>query len=108
MVKVLIEAMTPDLGMTADVTMEPFLTASVLGIAAVGIPFFVVVLASWALQNRAPVSDVPIHPSPPVLALHGFTARSGQVLRLLALQTPARDDAALGCGLSTKTAKRWG
>ena len=43
--------------------------------------------------------------SPPVPALHGFTARSGLVLRLLPLRTPPRDDA-LGVGYSTKTAKR--
>ena len=43
--------------------------------------------------------------SPPVPALHGFTARSGLRLRLGPLRTPPRDDA-LGPGYSTKTAKR--
>jgi hypothetical protein len=68
-------------------------------------PAFVAGLVSWSLRAGVLGFGCYVPPRHTVPALHGFTARSGLVLRLLPLRTPPCDDA-LGVGYSTKTAKR--
>lgn len=61
--------------------------------------------ARFLVADRGPRLRVFMATSPPVPALHGFTARSGLLLRLGSLRTSPRGDA-LSLGYSTKTAKR--